>query len=84
MKLYLVALHDTRAEEFSPPMCTHTLGTAERLLTDIANNPESPVHKHPEDYQLLHVGYFDTATGEVEATHPRMICTASQVTAQKE
>lgn len=86
MRLYMCSIFDRRAEEYSPPMCQHTLGTAERTFHDITNNPESPVNKHPEDYQLHHVGYFDTDTGEIttEKELPRLIIHASELVALKQ
>lgn len=84
MKLFMVCIYDKRAQEFAPPMCQHTLGTAERTFTDLANDPQSPVNKHPEDYELWHVGHYDTEEGKVEHAEHRIICTAHQVMALKQ
>lgn len=83
MKLYLVAIYDTRAQEFAPPMAQHTMGTAERTFSDIANDPQSPVNKHPDDYQLHHIGYYDTTTGQIEGRPPELLCTARQFIQEK-
>lgn len=83
MNLYMVSIYDKRAQEFAPPMCQHTLGTAERTFQDIACNPESPVNKHPEDYELHHVGMYDTETGAMEAVKPVRIVSALQLVPTK-
>lgn len=84
MKLVLVAIWDRRMEEYSPPMCQHTLGTAERMFGDMCNQADSPMNKHPEDYELHHLGHFDSAEGSFETKEPERLLTAQQVVATKQ
>lgn len=85
MRLYMVSIFDKRAKEYGPPMCQHTLGTAERMFQDTVNDPQSPIKKHPEDYELYHIGFYETNTGGLEISdelEPRLICTATQLVQQ--
>lgn len=36
---------------------------AKRMFGDVANNPQSIINKHPEDYELYAVAKFDEDTG---------------------
>nr|AVQ10159.1 nonstructural protein [Gokushovirinae environmental samples] len=63
MKLYLIAVYDKRAQEYTPPQGYSTLGVAERGFTDAVNNPESHLNKHPEDYNMQLLGEYDSQTG---------------------
>lgn len=84
MRLYMVSIYDKRAQEFGPPMCQHTLGTAERMFQDVVNDPQSPVSKHPEDYALFQIGEFESATGMSKATEPNLLCNAIQLLQNKQ
>lgn len=84
MRLTLVSIWDKRMEEYSPPMCQHTLGTAERMFGDMCNDPNSPMNKHPEDYELHHLGTFDTEHGSFETKEPERLLSAQQVITTKQ
>lgn len=63
MKMFLVAIFDKRAREYSPPQSYVTLGVAERALTDAVNSPDSHLNKHPEDYSMHVIGEYESTTG---------------------
>ena len=62
MKTQAFAVHDRAAEVYNPPMFLPAKGQAIRQFDDLANNPDSPINKHPEDYTLYHIGEFDDET----------------------
>ena len=70
MRLFAFSVLDTKAEYFSSPFYTRTLGEALRGFSDEAQNPESQLSKHPHDFRLFHVGHFDQANGHFEAVAP--------------
>ena len=70
MKLFCFAVHDTKAEYFSTPFFTRSIGEALRGFEDEVNNPQSQLNKHPMDFHLYHVGTFDQEAGMVEAQEP--------------
>lgn len=46
------------------------MGEALRGFGDEANNPDSQLHRHPMDFVIYHVGFFDQVTGEMEHIDP--------------
>lgn len=63
MRLFAFSVLDKKAEYFSTPFFTRSLGEAIRGFGDEARNPESQLFKHPNDFELFHVGYFSQETG---------------------
>lgn len=61
----MFAVFDDKSKAFEPPFCMSTIGLATRAFSDSVNNPESPWHRHPEDYTLFHLGEFDTSSAAV-------------------
>lgn len=74
----MFSVYDKKVEAFSRPFVAPTYGAAERGFRDAANDPQSEVSKHPEDYSLMCVGWFDESTGQIEGfnTGPEMVCGA--------
>lgn len=67
MKLYLVSVKDRKAGVFTSPQCVVRLEAALRSFADNVNDPrpDNMWFKHPEDFELWHVGSFDDQTGKV-------------------
>lgn len=68
MELKVFTVRDSKAEFFSPPFFNKTHGEAERNFRTLANDQNSMINKHPEDYDLYFVGTFDDSTGKM-TTH---------------
>lgn len=66
MRLYAFSVLDKKAEFFSTPFFTRSLGEAIRGFGDEARNPESQLAKHPNDFELYHIGFFSQETGALE------------------
>lgn len=72
MKAILLAVYDLKAGTYSgPPYGAPTRGVGERTFTELVRNPETLMHKYPEDFELHEVGEFDLATGLLKALEPR-------------
>lgn len=76
-KLYIVAIYDKKLEAYMNPYTVPALGLAERHFGDEANNPESPISKHPEDYTLYKLGTFDTDTAQFDTHTPVTLAEAA-------
>ena len=63
-KLAVVAIRDSAVDTFNRPLFVPALGYATRLFADEVNNRESPMNKHPEDYELFHLGDWDDQSGQ--------------------
>lgn len=76
--LEIYAIMDTKAGAFMNPFYPRSLGEAVRSFSNEANNPESPLGKYPEDFNLFHLGKFNQVTGEISLEpSPKSIGTAA-------
>lgn len=62
----IFAVFDKAAGAFMDPFTLPAKGQAIRGFTDAVNDPTSPVHAHPEDYHLFHLGTFNPDSGEIQ------------------
>ena len=65
-KLKAYSIRDIKATIFIPPYYNPNDQVAIRTFSDILQNPHAAISKHPEDYQLHHVGFFNEETGVLE------------------
>lgn len=65
MKLVAVAVKDLAVGAFMRPFFVQSRGVANRSFADEVNNAESPMNKHPEDYELYELGSFDEESGRL-------------------
>lgn len=78
MKLNIYAIRDLKIDAFSQPYYSHTHGSALRAFTDHVNDPQSMPNKHPEDYELWHLGDFDDQSGQLNQDKPTRIGSANE------
>lgn len=78
MKLRLYSVMDAKLGVYNRPFFMRTNGEALRGFGDVANNRESDIGAHPEDYHLYYLGEFDDATGVVEQEKPVNLGCAAQ------
>lgn len=64
MVLNVFSIYDIKAEIFGRPIYAVSPGVAMRTFTDEAQNEESVISKHPEDYVLFHLGSFEDSTAK--------------------
>lgn len=65
LRLGLYAINDITARAFSNPYVARTHEEAIRAFGNDCKNEQSASHRHPKDFELYHIGYFDQSTGEV-------------------
>lgn len=70
MNLVMVAIRDEKAEAWLNPMFFLSEGQAIRSFADAVNSGEGDIGKHPEDFNLFRVGYFDQKSGMIDVTEP--------------
>ena len=63
-------IFDAAAAAAMRPFFAHNAGAAIREFTDIVNNPEHPIGRHPEDYTLFAIGEFDERNGVLTGSTP--------------
>lgn len=82
MKLEIVAIHDRAADAFGRPISVNALGQAIRSFQDEINRPaeNNEMNRHPDDYDLFHLGTYDDNTGELTSLEePKQIAIGKQL-----
>lgn len=62
----MVAIKDRALNAYMRPFFAQTKGQAIRMFNDEINNADSPMHKHPDDYDLWYLGEWDDQTGRLD------------------
>ena len=62
-KLKVFCVYDSKVQAFMQPFFLRSNGEAIRSFADIANDPQSNVCRHPEDFSLMLLGEYDDETG---------------------
>lgn len=70
MKTNMFGIYDTKACLYGPPFFAPTVGAAVRSFSDLANDKQSSINKHPSDYVLFQLGVFDDNDGSVVSCSP--------------
>lgn len=65
MKYVVCCVRDVCADLYGQPMFQASVGMAQRSFSDAVNRQEENnlLAKHPEHFELYHLGYFDDADG---------------------
>lgn len=63
MLLRAYSIFDNKALQYHPPFFASTNGAAVRSLTDLANDLQNNIGRHPGDYVLFCIGEYDDAKG---------------------
>lgn len=64
MKMKMFSVYDIKAEAFMVPWFMPAQGQAVRAFSDLVQDKNSMVGKHPGDYKLVLIGEFDDGNGE--------------------
>lgn len=70
MKTLAFSVYDEKVQAFNAPFFQATVGQAVRSFSDIVNDAESTIHRHPADYVLYQVGEFDDKDASLVSTVP--------------
>lgn len=77
MKTNMYCVFDSKAAVYGVPFFMVNDAMAIRSFGDLANDDRTLVGKHPEDFTLYRVGYFDDSTGVSQSCEPIAMVTAS-------
>lgn len=72
MKIHIYSVYDSKTEVYGQPNFMLNKGTALRAWQDAANDPQSTISKHPADFTMFEIGYWDDDTGTI-VMHPAKI-----------
>lgn len=82
MIFQIVSVHDRAANGYGRPIYVAALGQAIRSFQDEINRaaPDNEMHRHPDDFDLFHIGTFNDATGQLESLQlPMQIAIGKQM-----
>lgn len=63
MRLQVVSIFDSAMNEYITPFFVPAVGMAVRSFSDEVLKESSPMYAHPEDFELFHLGEFDSDVG---------------------
>lgn len=66
MIIHMYTIKDTKSTAYHKPFYEVSNGIAIRTFTDLANNKDTVIGKHPEDFILYHIGEYDDETGKIK------------------
>lgn len=70
LKQNVYSVFDSKADVFGQPWFAVNDSVARRLFQDGINDPETPMHRHAEDYTLFRVGEWDSSEGKLAGSEP--------------
>lgn len=79
MIYYVCSIRDSAMDGFIRPFVVPGTGIAIRSFSDEVNRDGSEMAKHPQDYELFVIGYFDERSGEIVGEKPRSLARAVDV-----
>lgn len=82
MNLNIYTIFDQASETYMRPFFSHADGQAKRSFSDVANDPDHEIGKHPKDYSLWHIGIFDDNKAEIIPQQKKCLMTALEAQAQ--
>lgn len=59
MQFKVYTIYDTKVEAYLPPLFMKSKGEFLRAFAEAANNAQSPIGKHPQDYVAFEVGTWN-------------------------
>lgn len=62
---YAFAIRDIKVNSYMLPFFQSHKAGAMRMFADLARDSQSPMSKHPEDFQLFEIGVYDPATASL-------------------
>ena len=60
----VISIKDSALDAFMQPWYVQTAAQAVRSFNQEVNNPESPMNRTPDDFDLYELGTFDENTGQ--------------------
>lgn len=73
MRLCVVSVFDSAAQAFGRPVFVAAPGQALRSFQDEVNKGEGDLSKHPEDFTLYQLGWFDDNSGQFDTDSPAVL-----------
>lgn len=79
MKHGVFSVFDVKIGGYMQPFFSQTKGTALRAFMDVLTDKQHQFCKYPEDYSLIHIGWFDDVTGTFASVSNETLGTAADL-----
>lgn len=79
MILKILAVKDAGLNTFLQPFFTPHPSAGMRAFADEVNRPDSPMNKHPEDYDLYYIGEYDDHTAQLIPGEVHLLARAKEL-----
>lgn len=79
MKINMYVIYDTKAKFYNKPFYMQNDSIAIRAFTDLVNDTQTDVNKHPTDFQLYSVGTYEDTTAIIESHPPIHMANAHEL-----
>lgn len=73
MNILAFSLLDTKTGTYGTPFFSNHRAIAIRMVSDIAGDLSTTIGRHPADFMLCQVGWFDDVTGQFALGTPEPI-----------
>lgn len=80
---HLFAIRDIKLDSYTKLLEFQNEKEAQRALSDVANDPNNMIGKHPEDFNLYYLGVWNIETGKFMIEEPRLVVSASDLIIKK-
>lgn len=79
--MQIFCVYDNKAKSYATPFPQKNEITAVRAFSMEVNRADAmnPIHQHPGDFDLYHIGNFDDNTGRIEAIDPAFVVNAQKL-----
>ena len=81
MRLNIYTIFDSASGAYIRPFYAQSDGQALRSFTDISQDADHEIGKHPEDYSLFRIGTYDDNKGQLHPEDKECLATAMEVVA---
>jgi len=82
MKLNIYTIYDTASGLYLRPFFAQSDGEAVRSFSDIIQDADHPIGKHPEDYSIHRIGIYDDNTAKLTDENNECLSTALELVAK--
>ena len=85
MKMEIYSVFDEASKAFGTPFFMQNNAMALRAFSDLVNDPQSSINKHPSDYKLYKIGTFNDENANIKSSEiPELIVHASDTVNNQE
>lgn len=80
MLVRMYSVFDKKIGSYQAPVTAHNVGHALRMFHSFCSNPDNPINKYHQDYDVYDLGEFDDVSGQIKPhTNPQFISSVTDI-----